>query len=114
MIGVSEAFALGQKLGLDAKKFFEISSNASGQCWAMTSYCPVPGIIEKAPSNNNYKPGFMAKMMVKDLRLAQHAAESVNAAIPLGAEAAELYSLFVNQGNGEMDFSGIINFIQKK
>lgn len=112
MIGVSEAFTLGEKLGLDPKKFFEISSNASGQCWSMTSYCPVPGIIEKAPSNNNYQPGFMAKMMLKDLRLAQHAAETVQASLPLGAEAAELYSLFMQQGYGEVDFSGIINFIK--
>lgn len=111
MIAVSEGFALGQKLGLDPKKFFEISSNASGQCWAMTSYCPVPGIIEKSPANNDYKPGFMAKMMLKDLRLGQRAAESVGANIPLGAEAAELYSLYVNKGLGESDFSGIINFI---
>lgn len=114
MIGVSEAFTLGEKLGLDPKKFFEISSNASGQCWSMTSYCPVPGIIEKAPSNNNYEPGFMSKMMLKDLRLAQHAAEHVQASLPLGAEAAELYSLFIQQGNGAVDFSGIINLIKGK
>ena len=113
MIAVSEGFSLAEKLGLDAKKFFEISSNASGQCWSMTSYCPVSGLIEKSPANNNYQPGFMAKMMLKDLRLAQHAAETAKAAIPLAAEAAELYSLFVNQGNGEMDFSGIIKLFQK-
>jgi len=111
MIGVSEAFTLGQKLGLDPKKFFEISSNASGQCWSMTSYCPVAGLVEQAPSNNEFKPGFAAKMMLKDLRLGQHAAESVNAAIPLGTAAAELYTLFVNQGNGEIDFSGIIKML---
>ncbi len=111
MIAVSEGFTLGKKLGLDPKKFFEISSNASGQCWSMTSYCPVPGIVEKAPSNHDFQAGFMAKMMLKDLRLGQRAAESVNAVIPLGAEAAELYSLFVNQGHGDMDFSGIINMI---
>lgn len=111
MVGVCEAFTLADKLGLDKKKFFEISANASGQCWSMTSYCPVPGIIENVPSNNEFKPGFMAKMMLKDLRLAHHAAETVNAAIPLGASVAELYELFVNQGYGEMDFSGIINFI---
>ncbi len=111
MIAVSEAFQLGQKLGLDPKKFFDISSNASGQCWSMTSYCPVPGLVDKAPANNEFKPGFMAKMMLKDLRLAQHAAESVNAVMPLGAEATELYNLFVNQGNGEVDFSGIIKML---
>jgi 3-hydroxyisobutyrate dehydrogenase len=111
MIAVSEGFNLAKKLGLDAKKFFEISSNASGQCWSMTTYCPEPGIVEKAPSSHNYKAGFMAKMMLKDLRLGQHAAEMVNAAIPLGAEAAELYSVFVNQGNEEVDFSGIMTMI---
>jgi 3-hydroxyisobutyrate dehydrogenase len=114
MIAVCEGFSLGKKLGLDPKKFFEISSNASGQCWSMTSYCPVPGIIEKAPSNNDYEPGFMAKMMLKDLRLGQHAAESANASIPLGSEAAELFALYVEQGFGEKDFSGIINMIAGK
>ncbi len=112
MIGTCEAFALAEKLGLDAKKFFEISSNASGQCWSMTSYCPVPDIVQTAPSNREYAPGFMSKMMLKDLRLAQHAAESVNASIPLGAETTALYDLFVNQGGGEKDFSAIIQFIK--
>jgi 3-hydroxyisobutyrate dehydrogenase len=111
MIGVCEGFNLGQKLGLDPEKFFEISSNASGQCWSMTSYCPVPGIIEKAPSNNNYEPGFMAKMMLKDLRLGQHAAEDVQAAIPMGGKAAELFEMFVSKGYGEKDFSGIIKML---
>lgn len=111
MIGVCEAFTLAQKLGLDAQKFFDISSNASGQCWSMTKYCPVPGIVENVPSNNDYEPGFMAKMMLKDLRLGQHAAESVSASIPLGAVATELYELFVNQGAGEKDFSGIIKML---
>lgn len=114
MIAVSEGFNLGAKLGLDPKKFFEISSNASGQCWSMTSYCPVPGLVETAPSNNDYKPGFTAKMMLKDLRLGQHAAESVGASIPLGAEAAELYALLVNQSQEEIDFSGIIRLIAGK
>lgn len=111
MIGVCEGFVLAEKLGLDQKKFFDISSNASGQCWAMTSYCPVPGIIDNVPANNNYQPGFMAKMMLKDLRLAHHAAEAVNSPVPLGAAATELYELYVNQGMGEVDFSGIINLI---
>lgn len=112
MIAVSEAFTLGKKLGLDPKKFFEISSNASGQCWSMTSYAPVPGLVDKAPSNDQYRPGFAAKMMLKDLRLGQRAAESVNASIPLGAEAAELYSLFVSRGHADVDFSGIIKMLQ--
>ncbi|OGT53951.1 MAG: 3-hydroxyisobutyrate dehydrogenase [Gammaproteobacteria bacterium RIFCSPHIGHO2_12_FULL_42_13] len=114
MIGVAESFTLAEKLGLDAKKFFEISSNASGQCWSMTSYCPVPGILPEAPASNGYQPGFMAKMMLKDLRLGQHAAEAVQSALPLGSLAAELYELYVNQGFGETDFSGIINFIGSK
>ena len=114
MIAVSEGFTLGKKLGLDPKKFFEISSNASGQCWSMTSYCPVPGLVENAPSNNDFKPGFAAKMMLKDLYLAQHAAENAKVAIPLGAEATALFSLFVNQGNADMDFSGIIKMIESE
>lgn len=114
MIGVCEAFSLAKKLGLDQKKFFDISSSASGQCWSMTSYCPVPDILENVPANHDYQPGFMAKMMLKDLRLGHHAAEAVNAAIPLGSAAAELYELYVNQGFGEKDFSGIINFIANK
>ncbi|MFZ2315390.1 MAG: 3-hydroxyisobutyrate dehydrogenase [Gammaproteobacteria bacterium] len=114
MIGTSEAFNLAQKLGLDPKTFFDISSNASGQCWSMTSYCPAPGILEQAPSSHDYQPGFMANMMLKDLHLGQHAAEAVQAAIPLGAAATELYQLYVNQGFGELDFSGIINFIASK
>lgn len=114
MIGVSEAFTLAEKLGLDKKAFFEISSHASGQCWAMTSYCPVPGILENVPANKHYEPGFMAKMMLKDLRLGQHAAEMVNASIPLGSLSAELYELYVNSGFGEKDFSGIINLIASR
>ncbi len=114
MIGVCEAFTLAEKLGLDKKTFFEISAHASGQCWAMTSYCPVPGILENVPANKHYEPGFMAKMMLKDLRLGQHAADMVNASIPLGSLTAELYELYVNSGYGEKDFSGIINFIASK
>lgn len=111
MIAVSEGFSLADKLGLDPKKFFEIASNASSQCWSMSKYCPFPGVIEKAPSNNGYEPGFMAKMMLKDLLLGMHAAEVAHASIPLGSAATELYSMFVNQGNAEMDFSGIIKMI---
>lgn len=111
MVAVSEGFTLADKLGLDLNKFFEIASNSSAQCWSMTTYCPVPGILENVPANKNFQPGFMAKMMLKDLMLAMHAAESVNATTPLGAVSSELYSLFVNHGHGEMDFSGIIKMI---
>lgn len=111
MIGVSEGFLLCEKLGLDPKVFFEISSHASGQCWSMTSYCPYPGLVENAPSNRQYEAGFMAKMMLKDLRLAEHAAEKVGVSLPLGEEATALYALFNAQGWGEMDFSAIIQFL---
>ena len=79
----------------------------------MTSYCPVPGILDNVPANREYAPGFMAKMMLKDLRLAHHEALSVDAEIPLGSVATELYELFVNEGFGDKDFSGIINLIAK-
>lgn len=111
MIAVSEGFSLADKLGLDPKKFFEIASNASAQCWSMTKYCPFPGIIDNVPSDNHYEPGFMAKMMLKDLLLGLHAAEGVQASLPLGNVATGLYSMFVDQGHGEMDFSGIIKMI---
>jgi len=111
MIGVSEAFMLAKRLGLDAQKLFDISSKASGQCWAMTSYCPVPGPVPTAPSNRDYKPGFAADMMLKDLKLAQDAAATAGAATPLGAAAESLYQLFSSKGNGGLDFSGIIKMI---
>lgn len=112
MIAVSEAFMLGKKLGLDPQKLFEISSHASGQCWSMTSYCPVPDILPNVPSSRNYEPGFTTAMMLKDLKLSQTAAQQVGAATPLGAEAAMLYTLFNNLGNGQSDFSGIIKMIE--
>jgi len=112
MIAVSEAFVLAQRLGLDAQKLFEISSKSSGQCWALTSYCPVPGPVPTSPANRDYQPGFTAAMMLKDLRLAQDAARSSGAATPLGAEAAALYGLYVGHGFGGSDFSGIIRFVR--
>lgn len=108
MIAVSEAFMLAKKLGLAPEKLFEISSHASGQCWSMTSYCPYPGIIDNVPSNNNYQPGFSAKMMLKDLKLSQNAAELVQAKTPLGKSATEIYEKFVEENTEEIDFSGII------
>lgn len=114
MIGVCEAFNLGEKLGLDAQTLFDISSTASGQCWSMTSYCPVPGPVPAAPSNRNYQPGFSAGMMLKDLRLAQEAATGVRAATPLGGAAEQLYTLMEAAGADSLDFSGIIQLIQGK
>jgi 3-hydroxyisobutyrate dehydrogenase len=112
MIGVSEAFVLAERLGLDAQKLFEISSKSSGQCWSLTSYCPVPGPVPTSPANRDYQAGFTAAMMLKDLRLAQEAARSAGASTPLGAEAAALYGLYVGNGFGGRDFSGIIRFLR--
>jgi 3-hydroxyisobutyrate dehydrogenase len=112
MIGVSEAFVLGEKLGLDAQTLFDISSTASGQCWSMTSYCPVPGPVPASPANRNYKPGFTAGMMLKDLRLAQDAAKTARSPIPLGAQAAQLYALMEAAGEDNIDFSGVIRLIR--
>jgi len=112
MIVTCEAFALAEKLGLEAQALFDVASTASGQSWSLTSYCPVPGPVPASPANRGYKPGFAASLMLKDLRLAQEAAASVGAATPLGAEAAQLYALFVAAGHGGDDFSGVINFLR--
>lgn len=112
MIAVSEAFVLAEKLGLDAQKLFDISSKSSGQCWSMTSYCPVPGPVPTSPANRDYQPGFTAAMMLKDLNLAQDAARSAETMTPLGAEAAGVYAQFVEHGNAGMDFSGIVKFLR--
>ncbi len=113
MIGVSEAFVLAEKLGLSAQKLFEICSSASGQCWSLTSYCPWPGVMPNVPSSNEYKAGFTAKMMLKDLNLSQAAAQFGNTTTPLGKHATEMYQAFVDDGNAEMDFSGIIQELRK-
>ena len=112
MISVCEAMALAEKLGLDQQKLFDISAKASGQCWSLTTYCPVPGPVPSSPANHAYQPGFSAAMMLKDLRLAQAAAQAVGAATPLGAEAAQLYTLFASAANEGLDFSAIMKMIQ--
>ena len=111
MVGTCEAFNLAERLGLDAQTFYDISSTASGQNWSMTSYCPAPGPLPSAPSNNDYKPGFSAAMMLKDLRLAQEAATTARAATPLGTQAEALYSLMESMGKDDLDFSGIMKLI---
>ena len=113
MIGVSEAFALADRLGLDRQALYDISSKSSGQCWALTSYCPAPGPVPAAPSNRDYAPGFTAAMMLKDLKLAQGAAQATGTASPLGAGAAALYQLATNAGLGPKDFSIIFSFLAK-
>jgi 3-hydroxyisobutyrate dehydrogenase len=112
MIVVCEAFLLAEKLGLDAQKLFDISSKSSGQCWSMTSYCPVPGPVPASPANRDYKAGFTAAMMLKDLKLAQTAARATHATTPLGAGAAAVYDRFVESGGGSVDFSGIIRYLR--
>jgi 3-hydroxyisobutyrate dehydrogenase len=112
MIAVCEAFVLAEKLGLDPHKLFEIASQSSGQCWSMTSYCPVPGLVPTSPANHDYQPGFTAAMMLKDLKLAQDAARLTRAVAPLGAGASAVYQRFVDDGGGAVDFSGIIRFLR--
>ena len=113
MIAVCEAFSLAERLGLEAQTLFDISSKSSGQCWALTSYCPVPGPVPASPANRDYAPGFTAAMMLKDLRLAQQAAGATATATPLGATAASLYQMFVDGGADLLDFSGIYRLIRK-
>jgi 3-hydroxyisobutyrate dehydrogenase len=112
MIGVGEAFVLAEKLGLSHQALFDVASTSSGQCWSLTTYCPVPGPVPASPANNGYKPGFAADLMLKDLKLSQEAALSAGAITPLGASAAQLYALFQAAGHGGEDFSGMINFLR--
>jgi 3-hydroxyisobutyrate dehydrogenase len=113
MIAVCEAFSLAERLGLGAQTLFDISAKSSGQCWALTSYCPVPGPVPASPANRDYAPGFTAAMMLKDLRLAQQAAGTTAAPTPLGAAAANLFQLFVDEGAGGLDFSAIYRLLRK-
>ena len=112
MIGVCEAFVLAEKLGLSHQALFDVASASSGQCWSLTSYCPVPGLVPTAPSNNQYKPGFASALMLKDLKLAQEAASTSGATTPLGAAAAQMFGLHNAWGEGGTDFSGIIHLIR--
>jgi 3-hydroxyisobutyrate dehydrogenase len=112
MIAVSEAFVLGERLGLSHQALFDVASASSGQCWSLTSYCPVPGPVPASPANNGYRPGFAAALMLKDLKLARDAAEQVHADTPLGAQAAEIYERFAQEGHSGSDFSAIINRVR--
>lgn len=111
MAATCETFVLAQKLGLDPKTFFDISSKASGQCWSMTSYCPVPGVGPETPADREYEGGFAAALMLKDLKLAMEAAEAAGAYTPMGGEAEDLYQRFVDLGGGNKDFSALIKMI---
>ncbi len=115
MIATCEAFALADKLGLDRQKMFDVVSTSSGQSWSMTSYCPAPGVGPKSPADNDYKPGFAAELMLKDLGLSQQAAEAADADTPMGALATELYRRFVEQEGGRgMDFSAMLPRFEKR
>jgi 3-hydroxyisobutyrate dehydrogenase len=112
MIGVCEAFTLAEKLGLSHQALFDVASTSSGQCWSLSTYCPVPGPVPTSPANNEYKPGFAAALMLKDLRLSQEAAKAAGAVTPLGAHAESIYETFEKAGHGGVDFSGIIHQIR--
>ncbi len=114
MIGVSEAFALAEGLGLDPQKFYDIASKASGQCWSLTSYCPWPGPVPTAPSNRDYEGGFAAAMMLKDLKLAYDAADMVGAQTPLGTNAMVLYEDLATAGYAHKDFSFILQMLRAR
>lgn len=112
MIGVSEAFVLAEKLGLSHQALFDVASTSSGQCWSLTTYCPVPGPVPTSPANNSYKPGFAAALMLKDLKLSQEAAAASGADTELGRHAAEIYTRFEGDGQAGLDFSAIIQAIR--
>jgi len=111
MAATCEGFVLARKLGLDPQVFFDISSKASGQSWSMTSYAPVPGVGPDTPADHDYEGGFAAALMLKDLKLAEEAAQHSGAYTPMGAKAEELYQRFVDRGGGNKDFSGLIRMI---
>lgn len=111
MIGTCEAFAMAEKLGLDPQTFYNISSVSSGQCWSMTSYCPLPGVGPQSPADNNYQGGFATALMLKDLSLATEAASTSGARVPMGERAKELFEAFALDGNGGQDFSAIIKMV---
>ena len=115
MVATCEAFALADKLGLDRAKMFDVVSTSSGYSWSMNAYCPAPGIGPKSPADNDYKPGFAAELMLKDLRLSQEAAKSVDADTPMGARATELYETFVEKEDGRgKDFSAMLPRFEKR
>jgi 3-hydroxyisobutyrate dehydrogenase len=112
MLGVCEAFALAEKLGLAADRFFDIASVSSGQCWSLTTYSPWPSLVPTAPSNRGYEGGFLTSLMLKDLKLAQAAAAGCGAATPMGAQAEALYALFDGLGHGKKDFSAVLQLMR--
>ena len=110
MIGVGEAFNLGRNLGLDPEKLFEILSTSTGSCWAINTYCPIKGIGPQSPADNNFQPGFSANLMLKDLTIALKSIENTKTPAPLGKYSQENFKRMVDDNNGNLDFSAIINF----
>ena len=115
MIATCEAFALADRLGLDRKSMFDVVSTSSGYSWTMNAYCPAPGVGPASPADNDYKPGFAAELMLKDLRLAQKAARSVDSPTPMGRKARDVYAQFVEAENGRgKDFSAMLPRFEKQ
>jgi len=112
MLGVCEAFALAEKLGLAPDKFFDIASQSSGQCWSMSTYCPWPEVGPSSPADRGYEGGFLTALMLKDLKLAQEAAAKSGASTPMGAQAEALYALFDRLGYGQKDFSAVLQMLR--
>ena len=110
MIGVGEAFHLGNNLGLDPKKLFEILSTSTGSCWAINTYCPIKGVGPNSPADNNFKPGFSGNLMLKDLTIALKAIKDTNTSAPFGTKSQENFNRMINDNKGELDFAAIVNF----
>ena len=114
MIGVCESFNLAKKLNLDWDRLFDVVSTSSGSCWSVNTYCPAPGVGPESPADREYKPGFAADLMLKDLKLSQDAAKAVSAPTELGKHATEIYENFISKGGKGMDFSAILPYLEKK
>ncbi len=114
MTGLGEALSLGRKLGLEDQAMFDVMSTSSGFCWSLNNYCPMPGIGPQSPADNDFKPGFATSLMIKDAGLAQQAAEASGQSTPLGYQALELYKQFAAEAPEDLDFSGIITWLETK
>ena len=110
MIGVGEAFSLGNNLSLDPKKLFEILSTSTGSCWAVNNYCPIENVGPISPADNNFEPGFSANLMLKDLTIALNAVKNTNINAPFGTKAKESFQKMVEANKGYLDFSAITKF----